>query len=292
MPARHITALLLLCLSLFGCATSPQTQRDPRDPFERVNRATFRVNDTLDKYVARPVARTYVRVTPQPVRTGVSNFLDNLAYPVTIGNDLLQLKLRMFGRDLARFVVNSTVGIGGIFDLASGSGLEKNQEDLGLTFGHYGAGPGPYLVIPILGPSDVRDGIGRVGDIWMDPRHYIHSTYVSYGLWVVSAVDLRARLLPTDQTLEGVYDRYSFVRNAYLQRRAYLVSRGRTSRQQQQQQEDQQLEDEKRILQESEGPDQPQARPDSTSAPPPTEPDAPPQPRENEARPQQTPPHF
>ena len=242
--------LVIFCLGVTGCATlPPNSQRDPRDPWERVNRTTYKFNSVVDRNFLRPVARTYVKVTPRPVRTGVSNFLDNLAYPVTIANDLLQLKLKQFGQDTVRFIANSTVGIGGIFDPAGRSGLEKHDVDLGQTFGHWGAGPGPYLVIPFLGPSDVRDGIGRVGDIWLDPRHYIRNDYVSYGLWGMGILDARARLLDTDHLLDSAYDPYSFLRNAYLQRRNFLINGGQPDKQQEQEQ----YEEEKRILEETEG---------------------------------------
>jgi phospholipid-binding lipoprotein MlaA len=249
MPRTARASLLVIaCLALFGCATlPPNAKRDSRDPFERVNRTTYRFNDAFDKGFARPVARGYQRVVPQPVRTGVSNFLDNLSYPVTIANDLLQLKFKDFGMDLGRLVMNSTVGIGGIFDPASSAGLQKNQEDLGLTFGHWGAKPGPYLVVPLLGPTDVRDGVGRVGDIWLDPRHYIKNSAVSWSLWGLDAIDLRYRLLATDQALDSAFDPYAFMRNAYLQRRQFLVDQGKGS----QQKDEQQYQEEKQLLDES-----------------------------------------
>jgi phospholipid-binding lipoprotein MlaA len=274
MPkTARLPLLALACLTLFGCASLPPgQQRDPRDPWERMNRTTFKVNDAVDRAVLKPIAQGYAKVVPHPVRTGVSNFMDNLAYPVTIVNDLLQLKIKPFGSDIARLVVNTTVGIGGIFDPASKVGLEKNEEDLGQTFGHWGAKPGPYVVIPLLGPSDVRDGLGRIGDIWADPRHYIKNDWISWGLWGVDVVDIRYRLLATDKLLDGVYDRYSFVKNAYLQRREYQIANGKIPDKQQDQQ---QYDEEKKILEESGGA--------------PETPDAPKKPRENEAQPQATP---
>ncbi len=278
----HSTARLPLlaaaCLILFGCASIPENQRDPRDPWERVNRVTFKVNDRLDRAIAKPLATAYRTVTPRPVRTGVSNFLDNIAYPVTIANDLFQLKFKQFGQDLGRLVMNTTVGIAGIFDPASRVGLQKNQQDLGQTFGHYGAHPGPYLVIPVLGPSDVRDALGRVGDIWLDPRHYIHNNYITYSLWGLELIDIRSRLLDADKAFESVYDRYAFLRNAYLRRRAFLISNGQVTNEQQDQQ---QYEDEQKILQES-GPDEPAGN--AT-----TNPKGSREPRENDAQPQPTP---
>jgi phospholipid-binding lipoprotein MlaA len=264
----RVSLLALTCLVLFGCASlPPNSKRDPRDPWERVTRTTFKVNTALDHGIARPVARTYEKITPRVVRTGVSNFLDNLFYPVTMANDLLQLKFKPFGQDTGRFLMNTTIGIGGLFDPATRAGLPKNEEDLGQTFGYWGAKPGPYLVIPLLGPSDVRDGIGRVGDIWLSPPHYIDNNYVSYSLWGLGVLDARYRLLPQDRLLDEAYDPYTFLKNAYLQRREYLVNDGKLSDEQRRQQEQEQLDEEKKILEES-GPDdsnvppeQPQEKP-------------------------------
>jgi phospholipid-binding lipoprotein MlaA len=258
----RVSLLALTCLTLFGCASLPPgAKRDPRDPWERMNRTTFKVNMAVDHAIARPVARTYEKITPRVVRTGVSNLLDNLFYPVTMANDLLQLKFKSFGQDTGRFLVNTTIGIGGLFDPATRAGLPKNQEDLGQTFGHWGAKPGPYLMIPILGPSDVRDGIGRVGDIWLSPPHYIDNNYISYGLWGLGVLDARYRLLPQDKLLDEAYDPYTFLKNAYLQRREYLVTDGKVSDEQRREQEKQQLDDEKKILEES-GPDDSQTPPE------------------------------
>jgi phospholipid-binding lipoprotein MlaA len=258
-----VPLLALACLVLFGCASlPPNSKRDPRDPWERMNRTTFKVNTALDHAIARPVARTYQKVTPRAVRTGVSNFLDNLFYPVTMANDLLQLKFKPFGQDTGRFLMNTTLGIGGLFDPATGVGLPKNEEDLGQTFGYWGAKPGPYLIIPLLGPSDVRDGIGRVGDIWLSPPHYINNNYISYGLWGLGVLDARYRLLPQDKLLDEAYDPYAFLKNAYLQRREYLVTDGKLSDEQRRQQEQQQLDEEKKILEES-GPDDSKTPPET-----------------------------
>jgi phospholipid-binding lipoprotein MlaA len=248
----RLCLLVLTCLALFGCAAAP-AKRDPRDPFERLNRTTFKFNDSFDRHVYRPVARGYQKVVPHVVRTGISNFLDNLSYTVTIANDLLQLKFKAFGMDTGRLVMNTTLGVGGLLDPASAAGLQKNDQDLGLTFARWGAkSPGPYLVVPFLGPSDVRDGIGRIGDIWLDPRHYIKNNAATWSLWGVDVIDIRYRLLSTDQYLDSAYDRYAFLRNAYLQRRQFLVSQGENPDQQDQEQ----YKEEQQILDES-GPDQP-----------------------------------
>jgi phospholipid-binding lipoprotein MlaA len=251
--------LALTCLSLFGCASlPPHAKRDPRDPWERLNRTTFKVNTALDHAIARPIARTYEKITPRPVRNSVSNFVDNLFSPVTIVNDLLQLKFKPFAQDIGRLTLNTTVGIGGLFDPATTVGLPKNEEDLGQTFGHYGAGAGPYLVIPLLGPSDIRDGVGRIGDGFLSPLSYVNNNYIRYGVYGLTLVDTRYRLLPQDKLLDEAYDPYTLLKNAYLQRRQYQVNDGKLSEKDTQKQEREQYDEEKRILEES-GPDEPQS---------------------------------
>lgn len=225
------TALLVLVIAglMTGCATLPPGQRDPRDRFERSNRAVYKFNDALDRHIARPVARGYVKVTPRPVRTGVSNFFQNLTYPTVIVNDLLQGKLKSFGGDAARLVVNTTVGIGGLFDPATRMGLPAGDEDFGQTLGKWGVPPGPYVVLPIFGPSDVRDTFGFVADQFTDPKFYVNDMYLSLALSGATLVDLRAELLATDDVLARAYDPYVFVRNAYLQRREFQVKDGAPS---------------------------------------------------------------
>lgn len=241
-------ALFLILLSLAGCASVPQEQRDPRDPWQRMNRATYKFNDVVDRHFTKPIAQGYKKVTPQPVRTGISNFLDNIDYPVTIVNDLLQLKFKPFCQDTGRFVLNSTLGIGGLFDPATQVGLYKNNEDFGQTLGYWGAPAGPYLVLPILGPSDVRDTVGNVADGYAEPRNYFN-WQARYGLTLLWALDTRTRLLDTEKALEGVYDPYAFLRNAYLQRRQYLINDGKGGASQQD--EEERLKEEQRILEES-----------------------------------------
>jgi len=253
--------LVTACLTLVSCASlPPNSKRDPRDPWERMNRTTFKVNMALDHAIARPIARGYQKITPRPVRTGVSNFMDNLFYPITMANDLLQLKIKPFAQDTGRFVMNTVVGIGGIFDPASRVGLAKNEEDLGQTFGYWGIRSGPYVMIPLLGPSDVRDGIGKFGDGWLSPLSYVNNNYVRYGIYGVYLVDTRYRLLPQDKVLDEAFDPYTLLKNAYLQRRQYQVTDGKMSDKDQQQQDQQQYDEEKKILEES-GSDQPAATP-------------------------------
>jgi phospholipid-binding lipoprotein MlaA len=218
---------LLLTVALFGgCATQTAAKPDARDPFERMNRATFKFNEAVDRAVAKPVAKGYRAVAPQFVETGVSNFMDNLAYPIVLVNDVLQGKFKAALNDTGRLMLNTTLGLGGILDPASDVGLAKNDEDFGQTFGRWGAAPGPYVVLPFFGPSTVRDTVGRVGDYFANPRHYIESDSIRYSLLALDIVDTRARLLSVEDALNQAYDRYAFLRNAYLQRRAYLVSDG------------------------------------------------------------------
>jgi phospholipid-binding lipoprotein MlaA len=219
----RVSALSLALLTLLGCA-APPAKKDPRDPWERVNRTTYKFNDKLDKAVLRPVAHGYQNVTPQFVRTGVSNFVDNLTYPVTIVNDLLQARFTMFARDTGRLLMNTTLGIGGLLDPATPAGLEKNSNDFGLTFGRWGIPKGPYFVIPFLGPSDVRDGLGRIPAAYLSPQNYVNDWRIQYSVWAVELLDARYRLLSTDPLVDSAYDPYLFVKNAYLQRRDYQLS--------------------------------------------------------------------
>jgi phospholipid-binding lipoprotein MlaA len=232
-PAATL-ALLALTFALVGCAALPNGKPDPSDRFERFNRSVYKLNTALDHAILRPIARAYVRVTPQPVRTGVSNVVSNLAYPVTLVNNFLQGKLHDGMTDAARLLVNSTIGIGGLFDPASGMGLERHQEDFGQTMGWWGVHSGPYLMLPFLGPSTVRDAIGLVPDYLL--LHEIETVHlfdnnqsIQWSLFAVGAVDRRTQLLDQDPILERTYDPYAFLRNVYLQRRDYLIHDGVSS---------------------------------------------------------------
>jgi phospholipid-binding lipoprotein MlaA len=217
-------------LSLSACVTlPPNSQRAPQDPWESWNRGVYKVNDKLDRAIAKPVARTYVRIVPSPIRTGVTNFFANLNTPTVMINDALQGKFLAAVNDLGRFVLNSTLGLGGLLDPATPAGLARNEEDFGQTLGHWGVHPGPFVELPILGPSDLRDAPAKLVDTYTNPRQYIRNEYVKYGLYLPSLIDTRAALLPLDETLKHVYDPYAFVRDAYLQRRAYLVSDGKAT---------------------------------------------------------------
>jgi phospholipid-binding lipoprotein MlaA len=220
----RIALMSLFALTLFGCATVPPAERNARDPWQRMNRGTYKFNDAFDRAIATPVARTYVRL-PQPLRTGVTNFFNNVTYPDVIVNALLQGQLLPFARDTGRLVVNTTLGIGGIFDPASHMGLTLEERDFGETFGKWGVPSGPFLVVPFVGPSDVRDGIGRLADSYAEPWVYIKSRYWywEYGTLLVYMIDERASILPLTDLAQKTYDPYAFERNAYLQHRDYMI---------------------------------------------------------------------
>jgi phospholipid-binding lipoprotein MlaA len=197
------------------------------DPFEPVNRAIFWFNDKLYFYLLKPIARTY-RVVPEPARESVGRAFSNLGTPVRFVNSTLQLKLQKAGTELTRFVINSTIGLLGLFDPARDMGLKKHDEDFGQTLGHYGAGPGFYLVLPVFGPSNLRDGIGRIGDMLVDP---ISSPYYfklkQEEVIGLKVFDLINTLSLDKDTYEGIkrdaLDPYLYVRNSFLQHRAAKV---------------------------------------------------------------------
>jgi phospholipid-binding lipoprotein MlaA len=231
MRTRKLLLALLVAGLLPACASLPPGERDPRDRFERTNRAIYKFNDALDRGVAKPVAKAYVKVTPAPVRTGVSNFFQNLSYTTVIPNALLQGKLRGMFIATARLVVNTTIGIGGLFDPATQFGIPTRDEDFGQTLGVWGVPAGPYLMLPFLGPSTARDTVGVGGDFFTDPKQYVidgrNNRNLRYGLTLAELVERRAGLLGTDDVLQRSYDPYVFIRNAYLQRREYQIKDGK-----------------------------------------------------------------
>jgi phospholipid-binding lipoprotein MlaA len=222
-----------LFLGLSGCATIPGGKPDPRDRFERFNRTVFALNTKLDHAILRPAARGYVKLTSRRVRTGINNFITNLDSPVTIVNNFLQGKFNDGINDTARLVVNTTIGIGGLFDPATGMGLERHVADFGETLGIWGVHGGPYLMLPFLGSSNVRDAIGLVPDYLLlheieTVQLFDNNEYVQWSLFAVGAVNRRAQLLDLDRVIDSSYDPYAVLRSAYLQRRAYLINGGVT----------------------------------------------------------------
>lgn len=214
---------LFLGLILTGCARD-KNPVNPLDPYEHFNRRTYAFNHEIDRVFIRPIARTYDVILPWQVKKGVSNFFSNINEISTFANDILQLDLHESVDDLSRFLINSTIGIGGLFDVASLMGLEKNYEDLGLTFAKWGAKNSPYIVLPFLGPSTVRDAIALPINYYaLSPWPYVEPAELQFGGLALKMIDLRAKLLPGDKVVADSFDPYAFVRDAYLQRRAYLM---------------------------------------------------------------------
>ncbi len=233
MPSRRLLLALAAVAALAGCASTREP--DPRDPWEPVNRVTYQVNDTLDKVLFRPVARGYRFVLPSPVRTGVRNFYANLQDPWIAVNQLLQGKVDDGLSDLWRFIANSTFGLGGVLDIATEMQMPKHNEDFGQTLAVWGVDSGPYLVLPILGASTVRDavgtGVGAYVDYlpWKIPKwfNFAHRAAWQNSLFALDFVQLRATLLDATEALEqAALDPYSFLRDAYFQRRRNLIYDG------------------------------------------------------------------
>lgn len=222
--------LLLLTVFLTACASIQQTERVAKvDPFERVNRAVFSFNETADEYVIKPVAEAYRFVLPEFVRTGVTNFFSNINDVLIAANNLLQGKPSNAVSDIGRFLVNSTIGILGLFDVATDMGLDKNREDFGQTLGVWGVADGPYIVLPFFGASNVRDTVGLVVDIETDFMINTNKLTSDEKLAVngLRVINRRADLLDAGQLLEdAAFDKYSFVRDGYIQRRRSQVYDG------------------------------------------------------------------
>lgn len=217
-------ALIASCAGFCLTTAAAYAGSTPEDPWEGFNRGVFGFNKFADTYVLKPVAKGYDWIMPQPVNNGISNVFDNLGETKNFLNDVLQFKLVDAGTDVTRFVINSTVGILGLFDVASIWGLERNTEDFGQTLAVWGFNTGPYLVLPFLGPSNIRDGIGLIPDVYSVPQAYIEHDQTQWLVYSVDVIDTRADLLDAEKLIQG--DEYSFIRDVYLQRRAYLVNDG------------------------------------------------------------------
>jgi phospholipid-binding lipoprotein MlaA len=223
-PALTRAALAVAVALLAGCAAAPS--RD--DPLEPMNRALYEFHDTVDTAIVKPVAQAYIDVVPELIRTGVSNVFNNIEDLISAVNDLLQGKLDKLDNDLARVLLNTAFGVGGIFDLASMVGIERGNEDFGQTFGAWGLSQGPYLFVPFFGPTTVRDGSGTLVRIMVGPVGYIGEVPLRNSLYGLGAVDIRAQALSAGAIVDtAALDRYLFIRNAYLQRRRYLLYDGK-----------------------------------------------------------------
>lgn len=209
----------MLSSLLAGCASTGNP--DPLEPF---NRKVHAFNDGLDRIVLKPLATGYTRVTPDPVENSIHNFFLNLEAPTVIINQFLQGKPRSGLRDTARFLTNTTIGLVGLFDVATRLGLERHEEDFGQTFGTWGIGRGTFIVVPFFGPTTVRDGVGSIAGIFTSPTYYVDNDAARWSLRGVGLIDTRAQLLDAEKLVSG--DRYLFIRDAYLQRRQYLTRDG------------------------------------------------------------------
>ena len=225
MRIKSLTTSIIIGLALVmsGCATTGN-----KDPYEGYNRAVYKFNDVADKAVIKPIAGAYKAVTPAPIKTGVSNFFSNIGTFITAINDLLQLKLSKAMTDLGRFAINTTVGIGGLIDVASMDGIPKNHEDFGQTLAYWGVGDGGYTVLPFFGPSTLRDTFGLAVDSFVfDPVNFLDDVGDRYRIRIFRGFDTRANLLQTSDLIDdAALDPYAFMRDAYLQHRKIEIEDG------------------------------------------------------------------
>lgn len=226
MRIRHAALAVAAVAALSGCATVQTPTKG--DPLEGFNRSMYKFNDTLDVYALKPVAKGYQKVVPQPVRDSVTNFFSNIGDVYVAANNIVQLRIADGVGDIMRVVINTLFGVGGLFDVATIAKLPKHTADFGVTMGRYGMPSGPYLVLPLLGPSTLRDAAGLGVDYLGNPLTYIRPDALSWAFYGVNLVNTRANLLGAGDVLEAAaLDKYSFVRNAYLQRRQSLISNAR-----------------------------------------------------------------
>ena len=218
--------LLQILFVILAFSPNPVHADEDNDPLEPINRIIFEFNEIVDDNILEPVAKGYKYVTPDPIEKGVSNFFSNLGEVNTIANDILQLKFQQAGQDSLRFLINSTIGVFGLFDVATPMGLSKNKEDFGQTLGFWGIPDGPYLVLPFLGPSSFRDVPGTIVDYEMSPVEQLHHEERQV-LRIIDIVDTRAKLLRATKILDtAAKDKYIFIRESYLQKRESLIRDG------------------------------------------------------------------
>lgn len=223
-----MTRLLSVIALVFAVTTFAPTAHatEISDPLEGINRKIDAFNTGVDLVIFRPLAKGYEFITPKFVRQGVTNFFSNLFYPTTIVNQALQGNFKLAGQDFGRFVINTTIGIGGLFDpaTAGSDSLQKHDEDFGQTFGKWGMSSGPYLVLPIFGPSNVRDGLGRLAGLFTNPITYVEDDETQLALFAGALIDSRYRLFKAEELISG--DKYLFIRDAYTQRREHMIRNG------------------------------------------------------------------
>lgn len=217
----RIYLLIILFMLGSGCSKSPN---DPADPYEKFNRKVFAFNMRVDHAIYRPIARTYTTITPPPLQKGISNVFTNLGMVTTIPNDILQGKFKYTVVDLWRLIINSTVGVGGLFDVASRLNIPLHHEDFSMTLAYYSRHKQPtYLIVPFLGPTTAKGIIAEPVDYFTTPWPILHPESVRYSLIGLKTTDLRASLMPTNKILDNAFDPYALMRSAYLQKRTALI---------------------------------------------------------------------
>jgi phospholipid-binding lipoprotein MlaA len=225
LRARNIASLMVMGFVCTGCATPGSTTG--HDPWVGMNRNIYAFNDDLDSTIVKPVAQGYKYITPAWFRGAVGRFFANLEEPLTMANQLMQGKPLLFLQDTGRFITNSTLGVGGLFDVADRMNMPAHDEDFGQTLAVWGVPSGPYFVLPFFGPSTVRDAPSRIPEFLVGDLGYLGaSKAVQWGALGLEIIDTRASLLATDATLDSAYDRYGVMRDAWIQRREYLIFDG------------------------------------------------------------------
>lgn len=223
----HFIKTIIIIISALFLQACVSKGLNPNDPYEKTNRNIYAFNAKIDKYFLKPPAEIYVKVLPSRVRAGINNVYNNVNLLPTFANDILQADWNYVIKDFWRFVINTTIGIGGIFDPASTFSLPPHSNDLGLTFAKWGDKKSPFIMLPFLGPSTIRDGMGLLFDcIFFSPYPYLPSDTLIYSVLALRYVDLRSQMLDTDKLIQLSLDKYAFIRDAYLQHRNHLINNG------------------------------------------------------------------
>lgn len=228
MKSRSLLNLAIIALAagVSGCSSIPVDERAESDPWESMNRSLYSINTTIDKVSTKPLAKGYRAILPGPVRKGISNFFRNIVAPSSAINNFLQGKPGRGVSEIGRFVINSTIGVGGLIDIATPSGLEEYREDFGQTAAVWGIPDGPYVMLPFLGPKTLRDAVFLPVDIVADPLYHYDNTSVRDKVYVLRLINLRYQLLAAEKFLEDSKDKYVTTRESYLQNREYEVYDG------------------------------------------------------------------
>ncbi|PMY41795.1 hypothetical protein C1Y35_06765 [Pseudomonas sp. GW456-L14] len=213
----------LMCAGMLLVPVMAHAAED--DPWESINRPIFTFNDTIDTYALKPLAQGYQAVTPQFLEDGIHNFFRNIGDVGNLANDILQAKPHAAAVDTARLLMNTTIGVAGFFDVGTKMGLQRNDEDFGQTLGYWGVGSGPYVMLPFFGPSTLRDAPAKYVDSFTDGYRYVNDVPVRNSVFALEVVDTRASLLSSEKLISG--DKYTFIRNAYLQNREFKVKDGK-----------------------------------------------------------------